>query len=253
MHLTIYVFLSAVILAAIVFCLWHAGSRRFQLPCPVWLRWMVELDNPFTKTCRAQTIIDHLAPKPGMTILDAGCGPGRVTIPLAKKVGASGVVIALDLQAGMLARVKQKADAELLSNIECLCAGLGDGKLGKDRFDAAVMVTVLGEIPDRTSALREIVAALKPGAILSITETVFDPHYQSQSKVLSLATAAGLTRIESFGNKIAYTLHFEKNHEIHLRLDTGRTLGYLIYASAHMCRFIDKLRGNDHAGRSRTF
>lgn len=108
---------------------------------------MVELDNPFTKTCRARTIIEHLQIESGMAVLDAGCGPGRLTIPIAKRVGERGCVVAMDIQEGMLARTRQKAVTESLTNIDYLHAGLGHGVLGKNRFDTAVLVTVLGEIP----------------------------------------------------------------------------------------------------------
>ena len=66
---------------------WRFASRRRSLPCPVWLRWMVELDNPFAPVCRARAIVEHLDLAPGMTVLDGGCGPGRVTVPLARAVG----------------------------------------------------------------------------------------------------------------------------------------------------------------------
>ena len=36
---------------------WRFASRRASLPCPVWLRWFVELDNPFTSTNRSD--VDH--------------------------------------------------------------------------------------------------------------------------------------------------------------------------------------------------
>jgi hypothetical protein len=38
---------------------------------------MVELDNPLTRVNRAQFIVDHLGLEPGMSVLDAGCGPGQ--------------------------------------------------------------------------------------------------------------------------------------------------------------------------------
>ena len=47
---------------------WRFLSRRHTLPCPSWLSWMVERDNPFTKVNRAATIIKHLKLEPGMTI-----------------------------------------------------------------------------------------------------------------------------------------------------------------------------------------
>lgn len=212
MEIVAYIILAVVCILGLVFAFWHIGSRRFELPCPVWLRWMVELDNPFTKTCRAQTIIEHLGIESGMTVLDAGCGPGRLTIPIARQVGEHGCVVAMDIQEGMLARTKQKALAESLSNIDYLRAGLGQGALGSNRFDAAVLVTVLGEIPDRIGALREIYSALKIGGILSVTETVFDPHFQRRGTVSRLAGEAGLVPTESFGNRMSFTMHFQKPH-----------------------------------------
>src|SRR5690349_21980666 len=98
-------------LIGLVAVIWRVGSRRRSLPCPVWLRWLVELDNPFTKTNRAAVIIEHLSLQPGMVVLDAGCGPGRLTIPVARLVGEQGAVVALDLQPGMLERTRKKAQA----------------------------------------------------------------------------------------------------------------------------------------------
>jgi ubiquinone/menaquinone biosynthesis C-methylase UbiE len=201
---------GAIAFFVVVTVVWLFASRRRSLPCPVWLRWLVELDNPFTKTNRAAVIIDHLGLRPGMTVLDLGCGPGRLTVPVAQRVGHEGRVVAVDLQAGMLARAKEKARAANLSNIEFIRAGAGEGQLGHGRFDRALLVTVLGEILDRTGALKEIFDALKPGGLLSVTETVFDPHYQSRQTVTRLAGEVGFREQGFFGNRVAFTLNFEK-------------------------------------------
>jgi len=206
----VYLFISLAGLTLLVFATWRLGSRRHSLPCPVWLRWMVELDNPFTKTNRAAVIVGHLGLRPGMAVLDAGCGPGRLTIPLARQVGKQGEVVAVDLQSGMLERAREKAEAANLRNIRFLQAGLGEGKLGADRFDRAVLVTVLGEIPDREAALAEIFGALKHGGVLSVTEILFDPHFQPRGMVARLAKEAGFRKKATFGNRLAYTLHLEK-------------------------------------------
>jgi ubiquinone/menaquinone biosynthesis C-methylase UbiE len=206
-----YRFLSLTALAAaMVYFVWRLASRRQSLPCPVWLRGMVEMDNPLANEHRAAAIIEHLALQPGMAALDAGCGPGRVTLPLAEAVGPQGRVVALDMQPGMLDVAAEKARVAGLSNIEFVNAGLGEGKLAAQQFDRAVLVTVLGEIPDRAAALREIFAALKPGGILSVTELVFDPHFQPRSKVVQLATAAGFREQAAFGPRFAYTVHLVK-------------------------------------------
>lgn len=205
-----YTVFGIVGLLLLVTVTWRLTSRRSSLPCPVWLSWLVEMDNPFTKTNRAAVIIEHLGLELGMDVLDAGCGPGRLTIPLARHVGPQGTVVALDLQHGMLQRVEQKAAAAGLCNIRFLCAGIGEGKLGQDQFDRVLLVTVLGEIPARESALQEVFGVLKPGGILSVTEVVFDPHFQTRRTATRLAAAAGFREKACFGHRLAYTLHFEK-------------------------------------------
>ena len=205
-----YIFIVIAGLALLVTIISCFVFRRFSLPCPVWLGWMVELDNPFTKTNRAAVIIEYLDIQPGMAVMDVGCGPGRLTIPAARQVGEEGRVMAVDIQSGMLDRVRVKAKAAHLDNIQFLNAGVGEDKLGKNEFDRALLVTVLGEIPDREAAMKEIYGALKPGGLLSVTEVIFDPHFQRRQTVTRLAKAAGFCEKAFYGNAVAYTMHFEK-------------------------------------------
>ncbi len=205
-----YILLGLLGAVALVAILWRLASRGRSVPCPASLSWLVELDNPFTKTNRAATIVERLDVRPGMAILDLGCGPGRLTIPIAREVGPAGKVVAMDIQSGMLQRAQEKARAANLTNIEFLQAGAGEGKLGRDRFDRSLLVTVLGEIPDRERALREIFDALKPGGLLSVTEIIFDPHFQSRQTVARLARSVGFRETTFHGNRIAFTLNFEK-------------------------------------------
>ena len=66
------------------------------------------------------------------------------------------------------------------------------------------------EISDREAALREIFNALKSGGILSVTEIIFDPHFQRRDVVLRLAVAVGFREKQLFGNRMVYTLSLEK-------------------------------------------
>jgi len=143
--------------------IWRFASRRYTIPCPAWLGWFVELDNPFYKNNRAGIIIQHLELTQGMKVLDLGCGPGRLTIPMAEAVGEKGEVLAIDIQPKMLAKAQKKARSAKLQNIRFLQAGTGMGKPEVDYFDRALLVSVLGEIPDREAALQEIYGALKTG------------------------------------------------------------------------------------------
>jgi SAM-dependent methyltransferase len=197
-------------LVVLIEIVWRLASRRHSLPCPTWLGWLVELENPFIKNYRAAEIVRHLELQPGMKVLDLGCGPGRLTIPVAREIGPLGEVTAADIQPGMLRRVEAKARAAKMGNIRFLQAGAGEGKLGSNLYDRALLVTVLGEIRDREGALKEIFTALKPGGILSITEAFVDPHFQNHSRVRRLGGKAGFREKNLFGNRLAYTMTLEK-------------------------------------------
>lgn len=183
--------------------------QRRNLPCPSSLSWLLE--NPFMNgVAGAQTLLDRAGVSAGMHVLDVGCGPGRITLPAAQRVGPQGEVVALDVQTAMLARVQKKIDAQHAENVRLLHAGAGEGKTDPDSFDRAFLVTVLGEIPDKAAALREVYRALKPGGILSITEVLPDPDYQTPAAIRRLAQDTGFEVAAKVGNFPAFTLNLRK-------------------------------------------
>ncbi|MDK2980755.1 MAG: hypothetical protein PWQ55_1102 [Chloroflexota bacterium] len=210
MPVFIYILLGVLLLFIIIFLVWRLASDNHSLPCPAWLGWMVELDNPIFRNDSAKVIVSHLDLQPGMQVLDYGCGPGRLSLPMARVLAPQGRVTAVDLQAEMLARVRAKAEAEQLDNITYVQADPQGAHLPDDTYDCAILVTVLGEILDQQRALREVYAVLKPGGMLSITEVIADPHFQSREKVLDLARAAGFEEQARFGGRWSYTLNFRK-------------------------------------------
>jgi len=202
--LVLLVFIILVIAAWIIARL---TARIQPRPCPP--SFIFVLDNPFTAGYH-QSILTRLDLSPGLVVLDAGCGPGLLTIPIAKTVGPQGKVFAVDVQEAMLERAKRTAESAGLRNITFLHTGLGEGKLPPAAFDRALLVTVLGEIPDRPAALREIYASLKPGGFLSITEVLPDPDYQPRSKVKKLAREAGFQIHSEYGNFFTFTVNVVK-------------------------------------------
>jgi 2-polyprenyl-3-methyl-5-hydroxy-6-metoxy-1,4-benzoquinol methylase len=205
-----YIVLGFIVLLGLIAIIWRFSSLRSSMPCPTWLSWLVELDNPFFKNYSARAIIQHSALEPGMNVLDFGCGPGRLTIPVAKQIGPAGQVTAFDIQPGMLQRARAKALAENLGNIQFIQGGAGEGKLGYNQYDRVLLVTVLGEIPNRKAALAEIFDSLKPGGILSVTEVIADPHFQRRNSVTSIANSVGFVERDFFGNRLSFTINFEK-------------------------------------------
>jgi len=205
-----YLLWSVLALAGVVgalFVFFRLISGRRPRPCPTSFIWL--LDNPFTTRYHA-AILSRLDLSPGLAVLDAGCGPGLLTVPIARAVGPQGSVLALDVQAGMIQKARQAIARAGLTNVAFLVAGLGEGKLPAQSFDRALLVTVFGEIPDRLGALREIYSSLKPGGLLSITETLPDPHYQPRGKVKALAREAGFRVHGEFGNWLTFTVNLER-------------------------------------------
>jgi ubiquinone/menaquinone biosynthesis C-methylase UbiE len=205
-----YIVLGLVCLGLLFSFAWRYGTRLTRLPCPAWLAWTVERDNPFTSATRSAAIIRASGLRPGMMVLDVGCGPGRVAIPAAQAVAPGGEVLALDLQPAMLRRAQAKAVAAQVGNIRFLQAGAGEGKLQSGQFDRALLITVLGEIPDRQAALAEIFRSLKPGGVLTVAEVAFDPHYQRHGTVAKLAAGVGFREGEFSGAWYSYSLNLEK-------------------------------------------
>jgi len=201
------VLLSSLLVAWII--IWRYAVRRRALPCPEWLTPLLE--NPYMEYFAGSSLLlDRAGVQRGMNVLDVGCGPGRLAIPAAKRVGPSGRVLAMDVQQNMLRRVEERMRKHGVTNIRLVHAGAGEGSLEQQAFDRAFLVTVLGEIPSRAEALREIHAALKDGGILSITEVLPDPHYQRQASVRALAGGIGFAVDEVFEMFLAYTMNLRK-------------------------------------------
>jgi len=200
----------AVVAIAIFAVLFLRKTRRQPSPCPFGLR--IALQNPYIKAVAGEKVlIDRLDVRPGMQVLDVGCGFGRMSLPIATRVLPEGGVVAVDAQESMLKLLASRAEQQHIENIKTIQKRAGCGEFDWDgRYDRAMLVTVLGEIPDKEKSMREIHAALKPNGMLSITEVIPDPHYQSAVAVRRYAEAAGFRLIRKYGNFFAFTINFAK-------------------------------------------
>jgi SAM-dependent methyltransferase len=206
------IFRNALVAGTLVVALAFLRQRRRPIPHPPPLTFLFE--NPVVgAVVGPEVLIERLNLAPGMRVLDAGCGPGRLTIPLARAVGPTGEVVALDGQRAMLAKLEERLDAEGITNVKPLRAGLGEGAL-RGPFDRAVLAMVLGEVRDREAAVGELYAALGPGGILSVTEVFGDPDYRRPPTVRREVEVAGFRLVERHGGFPGYTLNFEKPYAL---------------------------------------
>jgi ubiquinone/menaquinone biosynthesis C-methylase UbiE len=201
------IWIALLVVAAVttVAMVWRYGG----LTCPWWL--VPLLENPYVeRVAGASVLIERAGIEPGMRVLDAGCVPGRLTVPVARRVGAGGRVVGLDLQPRMLEMLRRRLRENGLANVDLVRARLGDGVLPAESFDVALLVTVLGEIALRLTALREIHRSLRPGGVLSVTEVLPDPHYQPLARVRALAAEAGFREHSLTAGRLSYTLNLAK-------------------------------------------
>ena len=109
---------------------------------------------------------------PGDAVADLGCGPGYFTLPLAEAVGDAGSVLAVDLQAAMLEKVRERAEkGGLMSRIrlhQCGPDSLGLEDAGP--LDFALAFWMIHEVPSRAGLLAEVHDALRPGGRLLAVE-----------------------------------------------------------------------------------
>jgi ubiquinone/menaquinone biosynthesis C-methylase UbiE len=188
---------------------WRWASRVWPLPCPSLFGWA--LASPFyARITGTATTLDRMGLKPGQRVLEVGPGPGRLLIPAARRVLPGGEVVGIDIQPGMIERLKRRAKDAGVANLTALLGDATEPIVPEESFDLAFLVTTLGEIPNRAAALSQCHRALKPGGVLSVTELLPDPHYQSKATVKRLAEEAGF-RLESVqGGPWLFTANFVK-------------------------------------------
>lgn len=188
-------------------------QRRVGGPEPPYPPWVI--DNIVTRF-HARAILKRLDVRSGMRVLDLGAGPGRLTIPLARLVGRSGEVVAVDISPKMIERLERRASKAGIDNIRTIVGGAGTGVDAGSDFDLAIAASVLGEIDavHRGAAFAEVNASLKPGAVLAVVEAKPDPDFQRPETVLTLAEKAGFQVEDSQPLWMGFIMRFVRPHNL---------------------------------------
>ncbi|MFC3985299.1 class I SAM-dependent methyltransferase [Streptosporangium jomthongense] len=116
----------------------------------------------------AAYLLPHL--RPGMSLLDVGCGPGTITAELAALV-APGTVTAVEVTEDALALARAEAERRGLSNIEFAVADVHALDLPDDAFDVVHAHQVLQHVGDPVQALREMRRVCAPGGVVAVRDS----------------------------------------------------------------------------------
>jgi SAM-dependent methyltransferase len=108
--------------------------------------------------------LDRLAPQAGERVLDIGCGCGHTTLELARRVGPSGAVTAIDISKPMLAIAARDAAEAGLQHVSFIDADAQIYSFAPGSFDAVFSRFGVMFFADPVAAFANLRAALSPGS-----------------------------------------------------------------------------------------
>jgi ubiquinone/menaquinone biosynthesis C-methylase UbiE len=173
--------------------------------CPYNQRFWIEAPHPFITRPRLREI---LAPRPGERVLEVGPGTGYYALPVSSWLEPGGSLSVFDLQQEMLDHTMRRAGELGRDNLHPAQGDARDLPYADDTFDAAFLVTVLGEVPDQVQALRELRRVVKPDGRVVVGELMGDPHVVTFGKLTERAREAGLRLERRVGGALGYFARF---------------------------------------------
>ncbi|WP_214325788.1 class I SAM-dependent methyltransferase [Nonomuraea sediminis] len=116
------------------------------------------------------------------TVVDLGSGTGQFALAAAAQFGH---VVAVDVSAAMVDRLRQRAAEAALSNLECVQAGFLSYEPAGPPVDGVFSRHALHQLPDfwKTLALERIAGMLRPGGVLRLCDLIYDFHPSQAEEV----------------------------------------------------------------------
>ena len=157
-------------------------------------------------------VMDILGVVPGKTVADIGAGSGWFTVRAARRVGAGGVVYAVDINPVAIQYVRDRAKKERLNNVKAILSKADDPMLPMGSVDAVLLLKTYHEIAQPVVLLRNLRAALRPGAKVGIIDRNGngEDHGVGREVVLHEAAEAGYKLLDQYdfvkGDKMDYFL-----------------------------------------------
>jgi ubiquinone/menaquinone biosynthesis C-methylase UbiE len=180
----------------------HSGDRLHSFEDTE--RWVEMFERPErAATQKPEEVVAALGLQPGQTVADVGAGTGYFTFHLARAVGTSGRILAVDIEAGMLEHIQQRAaDEEGGAVVETILAAPDDPNLPDGEVDLILFVNTYHHLSDRTEYLDLLKADLGADGRVAIVDyrkedlPVGPPlaHKLSRDEVVKEFAAAGFSQ-----------------------------------------------------------
>jgi SAM-dependent methyltransferase len=117
-----------------------------------------------------ERMLDEAGIGRGMRVLDIGCGPGAVSLMIARRVGSDGRVFAVDRDTRMIEIAREKARQAGIGNITFIEGGFDVAFSERGTLDAVVGRRVLMYQPDAAQAVAQLTNAVRSGGIVAFHE-----------------------------------------------------------------------------------
>ena len=114
--------------------------------------------------------------RPGLAVLEVGCGPGFFTVPAAKIVGPEGNILAFDVNPFAVEHVQNKIDGAGVTNVKVTVANAANTGLSGHSFDLAFVFGLAHPLGNMNEIWQELHRVIKPGGMLSIEGRLKPPE-----------------------------------------------------------------------------
>lgn len=118
----------------------------------------------------ANTVMDLAEVKPGMSVADIGAGEGYYTVRLAERVGASGRVLAQDIDGDALSRLGARVEKDRLDNVSIKPGATDDPRLPAGGFDRVFLIHMYHEVAEPYAFLWRLWPSLKQGGRVIVVD-----------------------------------------------------------------------------------
>jgi 2-polyprenyl-3-methyl-5-hydroxy-6-metoxy-1,4-benzoquinol methylase len=107
--------------------------------------------------------------RPGMRVLDVGCGPGDVSFVAARLVGPTGTVLGVDAAPDIIEFARARAEEHGMSTVRFEQTVIADLAVDEP-VDAVIGRLILMHLPDPVAVLRQLAALVRPGGLIAFSE-----------------------------------------------------------------------------------